>query len=155
MSLPELRLPVPARGGLPSVPLLFFPRLHRLTRDQKVELYYLADRGSLPPVVRVPSERKRVQKFRLLSNERLHPPKSRGQVAGTTGANSSGKAAPKRGQRRPSRDRTKQACSSGPPQMDLSLTQVHWSGSFQLQHAKALCRLAVLVRREREKSVLA
>src|SRR6266576_7011160 len=148
-------MPVLLRAGLRSVPLLFFPSPHRSTRDQKVGLHYQGDRGSLPPVVRVPSERKRVQKFRLLSNERLHPPKSRGQVAGTTGAKSSGKAAPKRGKRRPSRDRTKQACSAGPPQMDLSLTQVHWSGSFQLQHAKALCRLAVLVRREREKSVLA
>ena len=70
-------------------------------------------------------------------------------------ANSSGKAPPQRGRRRPSRDRTKQECSAGPPQMDLSLTQVHWSGSFQLQHAKALCPLAGILRRKREKSALA
>src|SRR5437660_9886378 len=131
------------RASLRAVPLTFFPRPHRSRRDQKVGLHYQGDRGSRPPVVRVPSERKRVQKFPLLSNERLHPPKSRGQVAGTTtGANSSGKTAPQRGQRHPSRDRTKQACSDGPPQMDLSLTQVHWSGSFQLQYGKAGCPLA-------------
>ena len=43
---------------------------------------------------------------------------------------------------------------AGSPQMDLSLTQVHWSGSFQLQHAKALCPLAGILRRKREKSAL-
>src|SRR5262245_61883202 len=39
--------------------------------------------------------------------------------------------------------------------MDLSLTQVQWSGSFQLQHAKALCLLAGILRQKREKSDLA
>ena len=66
-----------------------------------------------------------------------------------------GKHRRKRARRRPSRDRTKQECSAGPPQMDLSLTQVHWSGSFQLQHAKALCPLAGILRWKHEKSALA
>src|SRR6266513_5165922 len=95
----------------------------------------------------------RAQKFRLLSNERLHLPKNRGPVEeSSTGANASGKAASQDCWLCPSRDRTKQECSAGPPQMDLSLTQVHWSGSFQLQHAKALCPLAGILPRKREKS---
>src|SRR5207248_11755381 len=100
--------------------------------------------------------RQRVQKFRLLSNERLHPPKSRGQVEeSSTRANSSGQAPAQGCWRCPSRDRTKQECSAGPPQMDLSLTQVHWTGSFQLQQASALCPLAGILRWKREKSALA
>src|SRR5438132_1571826 len=149
--------PVPSRGGLRSVPLLFFPSLHRSARAQQVDPHYQGEYVALLPVVRVPSQKQPVQKFRLLSNERLHPPKSRGQVdeESSTRANSAAKAAPQRGRRRPSRDRTKQECSAGPPQMDLSLTQVHWSGSFQFQHAKALCPLAGILRRKREKSALA
>src|SRR5437879_2313775 len=146
-------VPVPSRGGLRSGPLLFFPGLHRSLRAQKVALHYQGDRGSLPPVVRVPSSKQRVQKFRLLLNEQLHPPKSRGQVQESpTRANSSGKAPPQACQRCPSRDRTKQECNARPPQMDLFLTQVHWSGSFRFQHAKALCPLAGVLRRKREKA---
>src|SRR5205823_2350303 len=123
-------LPVPSPAGPRTAPLLFLPSLHRSARAHKVEQstrqpppscrtacpYYRGDGGSLPPAVRVPSEKQPVQKFRPLSNERLHPPKSRGQVEeGPTRANSSGKAAPQRGRRLPSRDRTKQECSAALP----------------------------------------